>query len=49
METSRKDAQYKRNDGYNVLYEIEWILSMNFFRTTDTIDTTIWKPGLRIQ
>ena len=20
---------------------------MNFFRTTDTTDTTIWKPGLR--
>ena len=20
---------------------------MNFFRTTDTTDTTIWKPGLK--
>ena len=49
METSRTNAQYKRNDRYNVLYEIEWILSdlWNFFRTTDTTDTTIRKPGLR--
>ena len=21
---------------------------MNFFRTTDTTDTTIWKPGLKV-
>ena len=21
---------------------------MNFFRTTDTTDTTIWKPGLSV-
>ena len=27
METSRTNAQYKRNDRYNLLYEIEWILS----------------------
>ena len=50
METSRTNAQYKRNDRYNFLYEIEWILSvlLIFFRTTDTTDTTdttIWKPG----
>ena len=48
METSRTNAQYKRNDRYNLLlYEIEGILSVLwiFFRTTDTKDTTIWKPG----
>ena len=28
METSRTNAQYKRNDRYNFLYEIEWILSV---------------------
>ena len=28
METSRTNAQYKRNDRYNLLYEIEWILSV---------------------
>ena len=28
METSRTTAQYNRNDRYNVLYEIEWILSV---------------------
>ena len=28
METSRTNAQYKRNDIYNFLYEIEWILSV---------------------
>ena len=28
MEISRTNAQYKRNDGYNLLYEIEWILSV---------------------
>ena len=28
METSRKNAQYKRNDRYNLLYEIEGILSV---------------------
>ena len=41
MENSRTNAQYKRNDRYNFLYEIEWILSvcpMIFFRTTDTTD-----------
>ena len=38
METSRTNAQYKRNDRYNLLNEIEWILSVLwiFFRTTDT-------------
>ena len=51
METSRTNAQYKINDRYNLLYEIEWILSFLwiFFPTTDTTDTTdttIWKPGL---
>ena len=51
METSRTNAQYKRNGRYNLSYEIEWILSVLwfFFRTTDTTyttDTTIWKPGL---
>ena len=47
METSRTNAQYKRNDRYNLLYEIEWILSVLwfFFRTTDT---TIWKPGFNL-
>ena len=25
------------------------ICPMNFFRTTDTTDTTIWKPGLKTQ
>ena len=24
------------------------ICPMNFFRTTDTTDTTIWKPGFRV-
>jgi len=28
METSRANAQYKRNDRYNLLYEIKWILSV---------------------
>ena len=28
MESSRTNAQYKRNDRYNLLYEIEWILSV---------------------
>ena len=28
METSRTTAEYKRNDRYNLLYEIEWILSV---------------------
>ena len=28
METSRTNAQYKRNDVYNLLYKIEWILSV---------------------
>ena len=28
METSRTNAQYKRNYRYNLLYEIEWILSV---------------------
>ena len=48
METSCTTTQYNRNDRYNVLYEIEMnsICHMNFFRTTDTTDTTIWKPGL---
>mgnify|MGYP007058643001 CR=1 FL=1 len=49
METSHTNAQYKRNDRYKLLYDIEWILSVLFFRTldtTDTTDTTLWKPGL---
>ena len=29
--TSRTTAQYNRNDRYNVLYEIEWILSVLWF------------------
>ena len=33
METSRTNAQYKRNDRYNLLYEIknEFYLSFDFF------------------
>ena len=30
METSRTNAQYKRNDRYNLLYEIEWILYLSY-------------------
>ena len=31
METSRTNARYKRNDRYNLLYEIEFYLSYEFF------------------
>ena len=53
METSRTDAQYKRNDIYTLVVRdrMNSICPMSFFRTTDTTDTTdttIWKPGLKL-
>ena len=50
METSRANAQYKRNDRYKFVVRdrMNSIGPMNFFRTTDptdATDTTIWKPG----
>ena len=48
METSRTNAQYKRNDRYIQLVvrdRMNSICLMNFLRTTDKTDTTIWKPG----
>ena len=50
METSRTNAQYKRNDIYTLVVRdrMNSICPMGFFRTTDTTDTTdttIWKPG----
>ena len=41
----RTNAQYKRNDRYNLLYEINSTCPMNFLRTTVT---TIWKPGFKL-
>ena len=54
MESSRTNAEYKRNDRYNVLYEIEWILSVLwiFFvwqtRQIRQIDTIYGNQALRI-
>ena len=50
METSRINAQYKRNDNIQLFVRdrMNSICPMKFFRTTDTTDTTdttIWKPG----
>ena len=53
METSRTIAQYKKKRQIQLVVRdrINSICPMNFFRTTDTRDTTditIWKPGLRV-
>ena len=39
--------QKKRQIQLVVRDRMNSICSMNFFRTTDTTDTTIWKPGFR--
>ena len=39
--------QQKREIQLVVRDRMNSICPMNFFRTTDTTDTTIWKPGLR--
>ena len=39
--------QKKRQTQLAVRDRMNSIGPMNFFRTTDTTDTTIWKPGLR--
>ena len=38
--------QKKRQMHFVVRGRMNSICPMNFFRTTDTTDTTIWKPGL---
>ena len=38
--------QKKRQIHFVVRDRMNSICPMNFFRTTDTTDTTIWKPGL---
>jgi len=45
METSRTTAQYDRNDRYNLLYEIEWILSPATDTTRSGRDTTAFCNG----
>ena len=50
METSRTtkcSIQQKRQIQRVVRDRMNSICPMNFFRTTDTTDATIWKPGLR--
>ena len=41
--------QKKRQIHLVVRDRMNSICPMNFFRTTDTTDTTIWKPGLKLQ
>ena len=51
METSRTNAQYKRLQ-LVVQDRMNSICPMNFFRTTDTTDstdTTIWKPPFKLR
>ena len=45
METSYTTAQYNRNDRYNLLYEIEWILSPATDTTRSGRDTTAFCYG----
>ena len=45
METSRTN---ERQIQLFVRDRMNSICPMNFFRTTDTTDTTIWKPGLKL-
>ena len=48
METSRTNAQYKKKLQIQLVVRdrMNSIRPMNLFRTTDTTDTTIWRPGL---
>ena len=44
--TSPDHLEKKRQIQLFVRDRMNFICPMNFFRTTDTTDTTIWKPGL---
>ena len=44
--TSPDHLEKKRQIQLFVRDRMNFICPLNFFRTTDTTDTTIWKPGL---
>ena len=44
----KRSTQKKRQMQLVVRYRMNSICPMIFFRTTDTTDTTIWKPGFSL-
>ena len=43
--TKQEVSKVFKSNGLKITIRMNSICAMNFFRSTDTTDTTIWKPG----